>query len=48
MKQLIHHKLKLEAQTVKTLTSAALARVVGGVETLAAGPVTSWTGCHRP
>jgi hypothetical protein len=46
MKPLIHRTLKLEPQTLKTLSPAKLAFVAGGAQ--GERPVASWTGCHKP
>lgn len=46
MKPPIHRTLKLEAQTLKTLSPASLALVIAGAQ--GERPVASWTGCHKP
>jgi hypothetical protein len=47
MKPSIRRTLKLESQTLKTLSPAALALVNGGGADVVR-PVASWTGCHKP
>jgi len=49
MKPPIRRTLKLEVETLKTLTSAELANVIGGaVEDPVAKTRLSWARCPRP